>query len=352
MRRIVIGLSALLCVVVASESTLIKWVKLREEIKPATEHLVILAEIVKGCVCLVAWYMMVLIRGHPEEDVRTGEQAPLLPPPRPRRNSSYSDISTSSSVHDDVQVIVIQRLNSFWLFSIPALIYTVSNNITFYALSLLSSSMFSLLVNLKIPMTGLFAHVFLKKPITAMGWTALFIMFGGSVVACLKLTESAVVVTLTGFLLMCIYATCSASAAVYMEHITRHAYRDEHVLLQNVKFSFWGIVFNTLLSIARGTVLDWHLQPIHLLSIFSLVANGLVTSLVIKYAGSIAKTYASAFAALVTAFFAWVIWRQVLAWNFYLGASLCSLAILIYGWEKQRSLERVSQEAHASQTDS
>jgi solute carrier family 35 (UDP-sugar transporter), member A1/2/3 len=306
MKRYTVALLAtLLCVVVSSESTLIKWVKLNETIHPPSEHLIILAEIIKGMLCAMIYYTTIP-RGTPSELI------PLNGNPQP-------------------------RLSSTWALAVPALIYTVSNNITFMALSLLSSSMFSLLVNLKIPFTGISARLFLNTPMTLLGWIALSIMSLGSAVACIK-TGSITLITWSGLMLMLVYAACSATAAVYMEYITRHVYRNESLLLQNVKFSLWGILFNVIVSTLRGSLFSWHLEDIHMLSVFSMVLNGLVTSMVIKYAGSIVKTYAAAFAALVTAFMAWCIWGQILTWNYYLGAVICCSAIQLYAYDKLKKL--------------
>ena len=45
------------------------------------------------------------------------------------------------------------NIKNIYFFTIPAIIYTISNNITFLALDTLNPSMFNLLTNLKIPVT-------------------------------------------------------------------------------------------------------------------------------------------------------------------------------------------------------
>lgn len=318
-----VGLSIVLCIVVSLESTLVKWVKLNQTIDPPSEHLVILAEITKGIICTILYK---LTRDFTSDlPMVDDEHRPLYPSlpssPIPPHNTNNRP-----------------RYDSAMYFMLPAMLYTISNNITFIALSYLSSSMFSLLMNLKIPMTGVLAYILLRKQITQLGWIALVTMFIGSAIACLRFqgTSLGLNCSLLGVILMVGYSVCSASAAVYMEYITRHLFSNENIFLQNIKFCAYGIVFNTIVTILRGNLLTWYLESIHLLSIFAMVFNGLITAAVIKYAGSIPKTYSVAFAALVTSLLALFIWHTILDWNYYLGAIICCLSIQLYVLDKLR----------------
>jgi len=307
-------LAITLSVVVSLESITVKWVKSNQEIDPPSEHLVILEEITKGIVCGII-YLLTKVNS---SVIVTDDRRHLL------------STGTTNTL--------ITNSNSLLYFMVPAFLYTVSNNITFAALSYLSSSMFSLLMNLKIPMTGFLAYLILKKPISHRGWMALTMMFFGSVFACVRLTETSVVLNCSfiGMCLMVMYSICSASAAVCMEYLTRYRFKDENIFLQNVKFCVYGIIFNLIMTIIRGNIVSWSMQPIHILSVVSMSLNGLTTAAVIKYAGSITKTYSVAFAALLTSLLAFMIWHQVLTWNYYIGTALCSVAIQLYVYDKAR----------------
>ena len=321
-------LGAGLCLVVSLESIAIKWVKTVQSVDPPTEQLIILVETIK---ILVSYGLY-----HEPEPATTDIE-----------NNNDDDDSKTSMVEqssddgdddgDDDEIVMPRRRNSLWFFVFPAVLYGLANNITLFALTFLSSSMFILLMSLKIPLTGIIAWIFLHKRITPLGWFALTIMFAGSALASLRFhgwIPDGLDAATTGIVLMIVYCTCSSSAGVYMEYVTRYRFASEHLLVQNVKFAFLGVLFNTCVAVFRGTIFDWNLEPLHYLIALSMAVNGFVTAAVIKFAGSIVKTYSVSMAALLTNAFAIVVFHEILGWNFYVGATMCSAAIQLYAYDK------------------
>lgn len=286
-----------------------RWVRQTEVDHPPSEHIVILTEVIKGVLSFVVWKAT----AKPKDSVPS-ETTALLEQSQPKENSII------------------------W-FVVPALLYTVSNNITLIVLGQLTPAMFNLLMNLKIPITGILAWCFLSERITFRQWLALCLMFIGSALACLKFETEGTHLSFSviGLILMMIYSSCSASAAVSIDFITRFRFKAENIFLQNVKFCALGLCSNVLVSAGRGNLFDWHhFEWIHMASVGVMALNGLTTALVIKFAGSIVKTYAVSFSAFVSAFFGYIFWHQILMWNFYVGAAICSLAINTYVYDKYR----------------
>jgi drug/metabolite transporter (DMT)-like permease len=218
----------------------------------------------------------------------------------------------------------------------------VSNNITFIALGELSPAMFNLLMNFKILVTGIEAYWLLSEPISRVQWKGLALMFVGSAVACIAWSSTGppqLTCSWLGLLLMLVYSFCSGSAAVAIDFITRHRFRQENIFVQNVKFSALGVVANVVISICRGTMWSWNLQPLHMWAVLTMVMNGLMTAAVIKYAGSLVKTFASSFATFPSALVGYLLWNQTLGWNYYVGAVTCTIAVNMYAIDRAKRRE-------------
>ena len=128
---------------------------------------------------------------------------------------------------------------------------------------------------------------------------------------------------------MFVYSVCSGGAAVYTEYVMKTRFPNESIHLQNVKFCLCGFFANFLVILMRGRTPFGNLELIHVLSILALTINGLTTSAVIKFAGSIVKTYAVSCSAFVSAILTYYFFGQTLQWNFYVGAIICFIAVNI-----------------------
>jgi drug/metabolite transporter (DMT)-like permease len=66
-------------------------------------------------------------------------------------------------------------------FSIPAFLYAVYNNILFYNVVNFGPGVYKVLMNIRIPITGLLTIIFFKKKLTLKQWTALISLTYGCV---------------------------------------------------------------------------------------------------------------------------------------------------------------------------
>jgi len=220
-------------------------------------------------------------------------------------------------------------------FLLPAGLWAVSNNIVFLALEVMSPAMFNLLMNLKIPLTALFAWAFIQYKVTGYLLLSFVLLFLGSAFASFNFTSLSVSVSLVGLLGMLVYCSCSASAAVYCEYVTKIRFPDEDLFLQNIKFCFCSALVNAGLILFRWKVPFTQLEWVHLLTVSSLVMNGLLTAAVIKHSGSIVKTYSVSVAMFLSALLTLLVFHKALFWNFYVGGIVCIFAVNLYAWEKQ-----------------
>jgi len=331
-------LAGMLCIMVALESTIIKWVGKNQKAKIPSEQLVVLVEIVKFLVSLILYaksrnkriftFAQAAIPqadnvNENENENHNGERELLIPP----RNENIGNGNGNGNGN-----VPHSSSSSIFRFLFPAALYAVSNNVTFYALHEMTPAMFNLLMNMKIPLTGLFAWSFLGYRITFPLFMSFALLFAGSAIASIKYQEGSLALdgTMQGFLFMIVYTCCSAGGGVYIEYVTKMLYPFENIYVQNLKFCTCSIIVNALAIILRGKFPFEHLEPIHMLSVLALAANGLLTAAVLKYGGSILKTYAVSVAMFFSAAFTFFVFHVTLGWNFYVGALLSALSVNIY----------------------
>ena len=314
---------------VAVESTVIRYVQKRQEEDIPSEQLVFLVEVFKLCTS-VGIYLVYDVMPKRKTDRPFAADA----------NANYGTTSSNEGDEQEEEDPLERRENSSILwFILPACLYAVSNNVTFAALMLMSPALFNLLMNLKIPMTGLMARALLHYKLTRNLGVSFACLFVGSIFATLKWGKDGSISidgSVYGLLLMFVYALCSACAAVYVEYVTKVRYPSESINLQNIKFCVCSVVANVVLMLLRGVIPFTTLHPIHLASVAALGVNGLVTSLVLKHGGAIIKTYSVSCAAFLSAIFTWYLFHQQLHWNFYVGGVICALSVNMYVLERNR----------------
>ena len=332
-------LSLMLCVMVAVESTTIKYVQKKQGKDIPSEQLVFLVEIFKLIVSIATYYAYTI----PSEREKERYGPAIAPERTPLVADNHSEEFAQTSETTETVADPLERPgnSSIIWFLLPAFLYAVSNNVTFAALMLMSPALFNLLMNLKIPLTGFMACGLLGYKLTPNLATSFVFLFVGSIFATLKRSngEWDVEGSVYGLILMFVYAFCSAGAAVYTEYVTKSRYPHESINLQNIKFCICSVLANSILMAIRGSIPFTTFQPIHLASVAALGMNGLVTSAVLKYAGSIVKTYAVSCAAFLAALFTWLLFSQTLQWNFYVGGVVCALSVQLYIYEKSKATE-------------
>ena len=298
-------LASSLSVMIALESTAIKYVRSIEKMNIPSEQLIFLVEIAKLIISAIIY--KITKKDYTPVEIEQIEETDDVPP-------------TKSSI--------------IW-FLLPSCLWAISNNIVFLVLQVMSPAMFNLLMNLKTPLTALFAWFFINYEITPTLLISFSLLFIGSAVASFNFTSLIIEVSSVGLLGMVIYCSCSASAAVYCEYVTKIKFEQEDLFLQNVKFCSCSALVNALIVLVRWEVPFYKLEWVHLLSIGALVMNGLLTSGVIKYCGSITKTYSVSVAMFLSALLTWLVFNVNLAWNFYVGAVICVVAVNLYANERR-----------------
>lgn len=333
-----LSLALILCVMVAIESTTIKYVKKYEKYDIPSEQLVLLVEMGKFIASFIIFFFIKIVNEKKKNDYQ-----PILNFEEVSSDhfSNLSDISEENELETyecKIEEESNDKSSLFW-YLLPAILYTISNNVTFAALSLMSPAMFNLLMNLKIPMTAFMAWMFIGYKINRNLFISFVTLFIGSGIATIKISltdQPSFEGSLLGLLLMLVYASCSAGGAVYTEYVTRMRFSAENMFLQNMKFCVCSALANIVIIIIRQEIPYIKIEYLHFASVFVLIGNGLITAAVLKYGGSILKTYSVSVAMFLSALFTWLLFDYVLSWNYYVGAIICTIAVQLYAWEIQK----------------
>ncbi|EDO43895.1 predicted protein, partial [Nematostella vectensis] len=227
------------------------------------------------------------------------------------------------------------------LMAVPALIYTVQNNLQYVAISNLDAAVFQVTYQLKILSTALMSVLMLKKHLSKMQWFSLMLLFVGvSIVQLqdngnqLKTHHSIKQNSLLGLAAVVASCICSGFAGVYFEKTLKAT--QTPLWARNLQLAFFGAII-ALLGVAyndgaavkqKGFFFGY--GPLVYGIVFSQVFGGLLVGIVVKYADNILKGFAAAVAIVLSCIMSVYMFGFKLSVEFVSGASLVIIAIVLY----------------------
>eukprot|EP00041_Stephanoeca_diplocostata_P006354 m.82047 g.82047 ORF g.82047 m.82047 type:complete len:361 (-) comp16320_c1_seq15:4181-5263(-) len=205
------------------------------------------------------------------------------------------------------------------LLTVPAILYTVQNTLVIYAISYLSAVKFSVARQIKIPVTGFFSVMLLKRELGFQKWLSIFVVTLGVAVVQLARSspdsyrmedasesttaDSALVANdrqdlgLVFALLSCV---TSGLASVWFEMLIK---RDQvNLWVTNVQLASMSALVSTACVLVSSGVDDFYgFDRLAVLAVSFSASDGLVIALVMKYADNILKGFATSVAICFTA---------------------------------------------------
>lgn len=242
---------------------------------------------------------------------------------------------------DDYNLFNLDNLH--WFF-VPAFVYTICNNLIYFALKSITPSTFNLLSNFKIPMTIFLAFIMLRGQYNFNRYQmlAIVLVFSGNMLAVYN-PQGLSIVNYTGVLTMLLYSLCSGIASVYCEFVMKIKFKYENVFLQNIKFSLCSIFCNLVISTIYGNILHWYIEPIHILGIVFMAMYGIFTGLVLKYLGSVVKTYSTSLSVFVSMILSYFLWGYQISLYFVIGSIVSIAGISVFVYDKRRCSSTVAE---------
>ena len=222
---------------------------------------------------------------------------------------------------------------------VPAVLYTLQNNLQFVAATNLDAATFQVTYQCKILTTALFAVLMLGQSLSARKWLALVVLTTG--VACVQIPSGSSRPSseqgnyVVGIVAVAIACVCSGFAGVYFEKVLKNG-QSSSIWVRNIQLSVG------CLGIALFGTFVWDGQAIrehgffqgYNVVVFATVciqaAGGLIVALVIKYADNILKGFATSLSIILSTIVSIFMFNFVPTIYFLLGSILVFLATYLY----------------------
>jgi UDP-galactose transporter len=261
----------------------------------------------------------------------------------------------SYSLHQ-LWIDIFSVKSGFLKLLVPAILYTLQNNLQFVAASNLDAATFQVTYQCKILTTALFAVLMLGQTLSGKKWLALFVLTAG--VACVQIPSSSTTATTqeegsytVGMIAVAIACLCSGFAGVYFEKVLKGG-QSTSIWVRNIQLSI------SCLAIALFGTFAWDGQairehgflygynPVVVLTVCVQAAGGLIVAMVIKYADNILKGFATSLSIILSTVASIFIFNFVPTIYFLLGSILVFLATYLYSMpDAPKTVEVVSDEA-------
>jgi len=288
---------------------------------------VVLSEVLKCLICL-----MIHIR-----EQRSQTRYPQLP-------TLLDDAALTASLPGygmrQLWAELFTAKSGFFKLLIPAVLYTLQNNLQFVAASNLDAATFQVTYQCKILTTALFAVLMLGQSLSSRKWLALVILTAG--VACVQIPSPSAPVSnqtqgnyVLGIVSVAVACICSGFAGVYFERVLK-AGQSASIWVRNIQLSVGCLaiaLFGALIWDGQAIRKDGFFQgynAVVMVTVCIQAAGGLIVALVIKHADNILKGFATSLSIVLSTVASVFLFNFVPTTYFLFGSILVFLAIYLY----------------------
>lgn len=221
---------------------------------------------------------------------------------------------------------------------VPAALYTVQNNLAYFAMSHLEAATYQLLYQLKILTTALCSVILLSKSLSGVQWFALCVLSAG--VGLVQTANTAPAPdadgpsnSFVGFVAVLAACCSSGLAGVYFELVLKGS--KTSLWVRNVQLSLIGIVFSmvpVMKDQERVTALGFFYgyNSVVWAVVLLQALGGLLVALVVKFADNILKGFATSISIIVSCVCSYFLFNFVVNTRFVLGAGCVLYAVFLY----------------------
>jgi len=227
--------------------------------------------------------------------------------------------------------------------SVPSLLYTVQNNLLYYALSHLDAATFQVGYQVKILTTAVFSAIILGKKLSFAQWLSLIVLTLGVSMAQLSATppKNAHANTTSGFIAVLMAACTSGFSGVYFEAILKNGgpslwVRNIQMGLSSIILGFLGVYMSGELE---GVIEDgffFGYNSMVWIVILLQAVGGLVVAVVVKYADNILKGFAASFSIVTSCILCYFVFDFRPNLLFLSGAILVNLSMYMYSYGPEK----------------
>eukprot|EP01137_Pigoraptor_chileana_P011603 Opistho-2@62723 len=234
---------------------------------------------------------------------------------------------------------IIGKPRETLMVGVPALLYTIQNNLLYVAVSNLEAATFQVTYQLKILTTAVFSVFMLSKHLSGLKWLSLVILTAGVAIVQIDLTKAAAAVgpeqnAMLGFAAVVAACISSGFAGVYFERILKNTtasiwLRNVQLGLAGAVLGFVGVLYNDREAVAEDGFFQGYTWIVWLV-IATQAVGGLVVAIVVKYADNILKGFATSVSIILSSVVSMALFgfRPTLQWMG--GAGLVLTATYLY----------------------
>eukprot|EP01038_Epipyxis_sp_PR26KG_P010847 gene10847-14560_t len=225
--------------------------------------------------------------------------------------------------------------------SVPSILYTVQNNLLYYALTHLDAATFQVVYNVKILTTALFSVTMLGRTLSHQQWFSLLLLTAGVTLAQMSAQQSssdAKANTWLGFIAVSLAACTSGFSGVYFERIIRTSgtslwMRNVQMGVSSIIVGFAGIYMSGELPGVMTNGFFYGYNSVVVTVILLQAVGGLVVAVVVKYADNILKGFAAAFSIITSCILSYFFFEFKPTFKFVVGATLVNIATYMYSYQ-------------------
>lgn len=232
---------------------------------------------------------------------------------------------------------IVKKPMNVLILSVPAICYSVQNNLLYYALSHLDATTFQVGYQLKLLTTAVFSYFMLNKRLSNVQWFSLVVLTVGVILAQLSASKPANEhsSTMLGFFAVLGAACLSGFAGVYFERVVRSSATS--LWIRNIELGISSIIAAFLGVWLSGDVpqirKDGFFSGYNKIVIFVILLQsfgGLIVAVVVKYADNILKGFAASFSILTSCVLCYFYFDFVPNIMFLSGAALVNVSMYLY----------------------
>jgi len=239
---------------------------------------------------------------------------------------------------------VLHLTRSSLVMSVPGFIYLIQNQLGYIGLQNLESATYSMLSQLKLLTTAVFAVIILRKKLWTYQWRALILLFiGVTLIQSRPQTQTTATSKSSGDLwlgTLAVIGVCilSGLAGIYNEYQLKGS-TSYTMWDRNYQLSMFGLIFGLFTFPFSGS--DWNIvfeegffygySLWTLLAVLLASLGGLLVSAAVVYTDNILKNFATSAAILLTSLISWAIFGDLTVdANFLCGTGCVLMAVFNY----------------------
>jgi UDP-sugar transporter A1/2/3 len=239
---------------------------------------------------------------------------------------------------------IIEQPSELLNIAVPSIVYTIQNNVLYFALSHLDAATFQVGYQLKILTTAIFSIFMLGRTISTLQWFALILLTIGVSLAQIASNNSTQTRgnTSVGFIAVGIASILSGFAGVYFEKMLK---TKSSIWIRNIQMCLTSIpvaVLSAYYTSDRTSVIEngffYGFSHLVIFVILLQAIGGLVVAVVVKYADNILKGFAAGFSILTSCILSYFFFEFTFTLLFVMGALLVNISMYLYSYTSTTSM--------------